>query len=262
MKYILTIIIACFYSLTLCAQGNRTIYKSNETEGSDQPAEGDWGDVDYDEDVDVSRIDNAIYINDVYVMRGMQTSISVNMKNLVSPTGFQFDLTLPKGLEIAKDANGKYLINLSTKRTTSQNTDLFEYSQLNENTIRVICNSSTNKVFTGNDGEVATIQLISDPTVLCGNYSLALKNVEVAEANGTPHPVYGKINSNVRVCLKGDVNNDGDVDVADVTELVRYVINDWNNPYINVVGDSDGDGTVDVMDITLLVRAILNNGKW
>lgn len=51
-----------------------------------------------------------------------------------------------------------------------------------------------------------------------------------------------------------DLNEDGRVDVADVTTLVNLILNNDSSK-----GDINGDGTVDVADVTALVNIILNN---
>lgn len=58
--------------------------------------------------------------------------------------------------------------------------------------------------------------------------------------------------------LMGDVNNDGCVDVSDVTTLISYVLGDDPNPFNIEVADIDGNGTIDVTDVTMLINMVLN----
>ena len=59
--------------------------------------------------------------------------------------------------------------------------------------------------------------------------------------------------------LKGDVNKDGEVDVADVTMLVDYILGkNPSNCDVNAC-DVNEDTTIDVGDVTSLVDIILNN---
>lgn len=58
--------------------------------------------------------------------------------------------------------------------------------------------------------------------------------------------------------LKGDINGDETVDVADVTTLINIVLNSSNDYDLTVV-DLNNDGDVDVADVTALISIILQN---
>ena len=55
--------------------------------------------------------------------------------------------------------------------------------------------------------------------------------------------------------LTGDVNGDGDVDVADANLLINMVL---GSTKANSVADVNGDGSVDVADVNTLINIILN----
>jgi len=55
----------------------------------------------------------------------------------------------------------------------------------------------------------------------------------------------------------GDVNNDGSVDIADVTQLIAAVLN--STPLDHAVADMNGDETLDIADVTLLISIILQH---
>ena len=52
----------------------------------------------------------------------------------------------------------------------------------------------------------------------------------------------------------GDLNNDGDVNVIDITELIDIIMNSEDNS----LADLNDDGDVNVIDITALIDAIMN----
>ncbi len=58
--------------------------------------------------------------------------------------------------------------------------------------------------------------------------------------------------------LPGDVNGDGDVDVADVTTIVAMILDE---DLLTDAGDVNGDGDVDVADVTSLVARILGTSE-
>ena len=55
--------------------------------------------------------------------------------------------------------------------------------------------------------------------------------------------------------IPGDVNNDGEVDVRDITTLIDFIMNSIVSP----LADVNTDGDIDVRDITALIDIIMNN---
>ena len=61
--------------------------------------------------------------------------------------------------------------------------------------------------------------------------------------------IYGQTNR-----TNGDINDDGEINVADIVTLVSYILDDT----VNVNGDLNQDGSLDILDVILLVDIILN----
>ena len=57
----------------------------------------------------------------------------------------------------------------------------------------------------------------------------------------------------------GDVNGDGFVNVADVTDMIAYILGNPVDPFYREVADMDNSGMVNVADVTSLISIILNN---
>ncbi|MBQ6064944.1 MAG: dockerin type I repeat-containing protein [Prevotella sp.] len=55
---------------------------------------------------------------------------------------------------------------------------------------------------------------------------------------------------------KGDVNNDGNVNIVDVSTLLQYILNDKLECDV-AVADMNGDGEVNVVDVIALIDYIL-----
>ena len=55
----------------------------------------------------------------------------------------------------------------------------------------------------------------------------------------------------------GDVDQDGNVTIADVTMLIDYLLNDVTAAPAEA--DMDGDSTVAIGDVTALIDYLLNN---
>lgn len=56
--------------------------------------------------------------------------------------------------------------------------------------------------------------------------------------------------------MTGDLNNDDEVDVLDVTTLIEYILtdNEWDNAF-----DLNSDNAIDVLDVTALIEMILTS---
>ena len=58
--------------------------------------------------------------------------------------------------------------------------------------------------------------------------------------------------------IPGDVNDDGEVNIADVTTLIDYLLN--NNNVINLAAaDVNGDNDVNIADVTALIDMLLGS---
>ena len=59
--------------------------------------------------------------------------------------------------------------------------------------------------------------------------------------------------------MRGDVNGDGSVTIADVTMLVNIILGTSPNPFEEEenIADVNGDGSVTIADVTMLVNIIL-----
>ena len=64
-----------------------------------------------------------------------------------------------------------------------------------------------------------------------------------------------------RSSIAGDMNDDGDVDVADAVYLLRHVLKPYEYP-IDQAGDMDGDEDIDVADAVYLLRHTLMPDKY
>lgn len=178
--------------------------------------------------------DNTIYISDVSVKAGNQIALKVNMKNNVQISGFQFDLLLPEGVTVDSsiDTFGDLAINASICGTRV-NPNKFTFSASlpdgdSNRHLTVLCYATNTNVMVG-DGEVATITLNVANNVSAGDYDLILRNVVVSNITDTydnSKDIISKlsITGGSSSILKGDINEDGKVDIEDVTALINIIL--------------------------------------
>jgi hypothetical protein len=59
---------------------------------------------------------------------------------------------------------------------------------------------------------------------------------------------------------RGDVNGDGDIDIADVVFLLNYLFLDGPEPTPLEAGDADCNGEVDIADVLFLINYLFISG--
>lgn len=67
--------------------------------------------------------------------------------------------------------------------------------------------------------------------------------------------------SQVKLILRGDVNGDGTVSIADVTALIDYLLSGDESNALLINADVNKDGTVSIADVTALIDYLLS-GAW
>ena len=77
---------------------------------------------------------------------------------------------------------------------------------------------------------------------------------EASSMAGTPGEPIALVLSNI---LKGDVNGDGDVDIADAVCIMNYVVGKPNTTFIEAAADANGDGDIDIADAVHIVNYVV-----
>ena len=219
-----------------------------------------------DEKTDVSTLTNAIYAENATSPKGLaETTITlpIKMKNAVSITSYQFTLVLPDGFELAKDPEDDdyYLAEVSTDRTTTRRHDSFRCSRQSDGSYLVTCASSSNAVFSGNDGNVAVLTILASEGVEPGDYHLHIRDAVMTESgtNASIYPPNVNFSLTLEDYLIGDANGDGVVNISDYSMVISYL-------HGTVVGtcnvkamDVNGDGIVNISDASAVISKLHDN---
>ena len=214
---------------------------------------------------DIDNLSNAIYIPQSTAKQGDTVTLSVRMKNkTITVRGYQFDLYLPDGISFAKDNDGYYQAALSTNRTTERKMNYFDCSMQSDGALRVLCSSTNGATFDDTDGEVCTIMVNVDKTAPAQEYALQVKNAVLTNPEAIRFPLENTVSilavseSPGSQNKKGDVNEDGSIDISDVLLLVDMILGKERvTPQRLANGDVNEDGTIDISDVLMVVDIIL-----
>ena len=197
------------------------------------------------------------YIEDFSINPGETKSVEILLDNEVEYSAFQADLYLPAGLSVAQDA-GYYLIDLTDRKGRDHT---ISSKLLADGGIRIMSYSTSLKVYSGNSGALVTMSItayeaFTGPVTICLNNILFTTPLgeEVAFTNETCEVTLPA------VVKPGDVNSDGTVNIADVTELIDYLLNS-ETAIDQGAADIDGDGIISIADVTELIDFLLR-GYW
>ncbi len=61
--------------------------------------------------------------------------------------------------------------------------------------------------------------------------------------------------------LKGDANNDGYINMSDVTVVINYLLNKPSEDFVFAGADTNNDGYINMSDVTEIIRIILYGGS-
>ncbi len=210
-------------------------------------------------DTDISAYENIIYVKAAETAAGSQAILSLMMNNTIAPTGFQCDIYLPDGMEIATDEDDFFLIDLGTTRTTSKKTDYFNSARQSDGSVRIMCSSTKNYTFTGNDGEVANITINIDKNVENGEYPIVVKNIVLSDVNSKTYELdYVKTTLTISSYTIGDANADGKINVGDFTAIAGYIMGTPPTSFVEKAADVNQDNNINVGDLTGVATLILN----
>jgi len=200
--------------------------------------------------------DNTLaFASSLKASRGVEFRLPIEMNNVNEISGVQFDLYLSEGLMLSKDENEDYEIELSER---ASNQHAVSARIMDDGALRVLVTSSQNATFTGNSGTLLTLKLFPQSTMEAGDYDVELKNIVLTDPQATRYAAEDiKSVISVSAYTLGDVNNDTHIDVADLTGVVLFILENADASLVFNAADMDGNGVVEVNDYAALVNVIL-----
>ena len=203
---------------------------------------------------DITQLNNAIYVEPQIGNVGRAFSMDVKLKNELSIRAYEFKLKLPQGVTLETDNNGAWLYELSGRNSN--------YSpKLNYDAATNTYHFAVMSTVSGNDGAVMTLKLQVSDEMVVGEYPIRIYDVKysLTEAYQTlpVQETVSTLNIQEKTFLKGDANDDDQVDIADVVCVVNHVVDLPNVKFVEAAANVNDDDDVDLTDAVKIVDYIV-----
>ena len=191
------------------------------------------------------------YISDFSIAPGQTRQVSIMLDNEIEYTAFQADLFMTEGLEVTQ-VNGAYNIALTDRKGSDH---VLTTAMREDGSIRMMSYSLGVKPFSGNSGALVNFEVAAADFV--GPAFVVLSNICFTTTMGE-EVIFDDSFSIVQSRLRGDVNDDKAVTIADVTKLIDHLLDE--TVVINRVNaDMNEDGAIAINDVTSLIDLLLGN---
>ena len=197
-------------------------------------------------------------VSDVSGYFGMTASVAIGLANGSSDlVAYQFDLTLPEGITLAKSEKGVFLAT-KTNRYEDDSHSL-SVSLLEGNTYRFICYSASSSKISGSEGALLNAIVTIDAEIVADKYEAQIANAIFTKVDGSQIRVGDTaFTIEVKGYVQGDANGDGEINVTDVVEIANAILGKPSSRFVEPAADVNGNGEINITDLTSVVRMILS----
>lgn len=205
---------------------------------------------------DISQMENAIYIEPFTAKAGITASVELKLKNSQDIAAYSFDLILPEGVTLAKNAKGKFVYTLDEDRHDEHSATINENSG---NVFSVAVLSVSGGELSGSDGTVITLWMVLDESMEEGTYPIVIKNARYSLPNGQLVEVGSTTTAlTIENVIVGDVNNNGSVDIGDAVCIINHIVGKENAVFVERAADMNGNGNYgEIGDAVSVVNVIV-----
>ena len=196
----------------------------------------------------------------VTAVAGSTVTIPIDMSDVygMDYSSFQVCFCFPEEFEILDCAKGE-LVDPSTSTQLLNNTRVVDGRKQCMIIVLNYTTGNSEPVILGDEGTILYVTVkISEGA--SGEYEIGLEQNQFVCVGGD-HVEPSDVTSTITVSAAqlGDVNGDGDINVADVTMLIGNVLSGTSADAS--VADVNGDGDINVADVTMLIQRVLS-GTW
>ena len=216
--------------------------------------------------VDGTNLDNTIAAKDIVGRNGQQVELPIELTNEADLTivGISFTLTLPEGVTVATDENNEPIYSLERLKPSSFS--VISAKQPNGSWGFRITTTSATASLKGMEGAFITLTLNISNEIKEGSYGVRL-NGNSLSLRSCDNLVRTKVLGNTTSILtvtnatlddgKGDVNDDGYVDICDAIMVIYYSLNMAPAHFNEAVADMNDDNKIDLSDaITIIYKSL------
>ena len=202
--------------------------------------------------------DEILSVAEIAACYGKTANFTIDLTNVATDlTACQFELTLPIGITLATNDKGKFLVT-KTDRFEDSHSLVTNQVESSANTYRVASLSFNSEVISGTSGAILNAVLAVDANIAEGTYEGVITNIAFVKVDGVKLKLAdAKFNIVVTNAIKGDVNGDGDVDIADAVCIVNHVVGKTNTSFNAAAADVNGDGDIDIADAVRIVNLVV-----
>lgn len=162
-------------------------------------------------------------------------------------TALQMDIHWP-------DAGMTYSSSATTSRLSGHQVMVIP---LGDGYWRILVYSMGNAVITGNEGEIFSLKFTCENNNYWGT-TVTVDDITVS--NQRSENKYSGTDLELEIAvLRGDVNCDGFVNIADVTALIDYLLGSDPHPFNQVAAHVNSDSDINIADVTALIDILLGN---
>ncbi len=192
----------------------------------------------------------SVKINDFAVTQGETITVTLDFTNTRPDlTAFSIDLTLPEGLTLVEAT--------ATDRYAGEIT----VGQPDDNVYKICGLDANLGVISGTSGALLELTFKADERMRPGTYEGLISNVEFITSTRlyvrpgeTPFTVTIEKGT---AALLGDANEDGFINMSDVTFVINYILGKSPSPFVFANADVTDDGYINMSDVTAIINIIL-----
>ena len=201
------------------------------------------------ETTDISLLTDAAYAEPAAGLQGGEAVLTICLKNAQATNAYSFDLVLPDGVTVDSYTLSNRHNGHAESMNRNEATGVYSFAVLSLQSIEV----------SGNDGAIWTLNLNVAEGVEVGEYAVKIQNAKYSLISGASKVSMPETTSILIIedYVKGDVNNDGDVDIADAVCIVNYVVGKDTPVFVSKAADVNGDGDVDIADAVRIVNLVV-----
>ena len=171
-------------------------------------------------------------------------TLKVGMDNYTTDlVGMQFDVQWTNAMHYE-----------SVKASDRWNNEHITAIPINDNTLRVVAYTIPSTAISGNSGELMRLHFTCDDEAYEGT-TVRIDSISLSNTKGEQKSSIQDLA--MKIVKMGDVNDDGVIDVTDVTMLINRVLGTKSANFHESAADMNGDTVLDVTDVTLLINKVL-----